>query len=502
VRRPLGNGQITQLAFDPGLPALRNWAEAAAFWNTLLQPAILVNTPLGQQTNVDNLQEQFLAGALTALPTVSQPPIDAFFLALIVYTILIGPVLALGLRRIDRQAWSWLLVPVLAIGCGALLLAIAINLRADSRVITQVSLVEYLGAGQARARTFVGILAPQAQTLSASLPAGALSRPLNTINGIYGPISGVSGPLLQDTDRIPISVEAWKLLGVVAERQIELSGIDAEINLDEQGAQVKLRNGTGQPLRDVVAVYGEQVVSLGNLRPDEEASGRWPPNLGSVSPGTALSTIIFSDALAAAKLPGQAAERRLQARTAMINAAVVRGTTATDVGPLMLAWMDTSPLDVLVEASGAARQSLSLLVIHPQITSSGPLSLPQGWLRADAAASQRTTCFSSAGAGIAASPAPATIMLRLPDDLTPLRASAITLNLDSARPWPNAGVTTELYNWAQATWVAQSFDGPGDLKVPSPESYLSQGRLLVRLSGSLAQAECLYIHAKLQGSMP
>lgn len=502
VTRPVGRGRVTQLAFDPGLPALRAWAAAPTFWGAVLQPAIQVRTPFGIQSNVDRLQEQTLAGALTALPVVGQPPVDIFFLILVIYTILIGPVLALLLRRLDRQAWSWLLVPVIALSSGALLMTVALNLRADSRVITQVSLIEDLGGGQARARTYVGILAPQDQRLSASLPPGALTRPVPTINGIYGAIGGVRGTLLQESERIPISIDAWKQQGLVAEQLIDLTGISAELQLDAQGAQALVRNETDQRLFDVIAVYGEQVVRLGDIRPGEEVSRRWPPVMDIAPPGTAISAIVMQDAIAEARLPGRAIERRVQARAAMIDAAVIRSDTTADPGPFIMAWLESSPLDVTIDAQSAARQSLTLLVTRPHIRGSGPVDMPDDWLRVDAALSQRNICFGSQGAGIAASPAPATIALQLPPDLTPLTASALTLTMESANTWPNAGVTTELYDWSRQAWVAQSFDGPGALKIDQPAPYLAQGRLMIRLGGAIDRAGCLYIHTSLQGSLP
>ncbi|MEI7768750.1 MAG: DUF4350 domain-containing protein [Chloroflexales bacterium] len=498
VTKSLGNGLVTQLAFDPGLPNLRSWAAAPIFWDKFLQPARMIESPLGLQTNADSLQEQILSGALSALPTIAQPPVDWLFLVLIIYTVLIGPVLALGLRRIDRQAWSWLMVPTVAIGFGALLFTLAVNLRAESRVITQISIVEYLGSGQARARTFVGMLAPQDQTLAASLPAGALVRPVRGASGIYGNVEGVGGPITQEGTSLPIHLRAWRLQGLLANATLPLSGIEAEIGLGQDGAMVRVRNTSTQRLYDVVAVYGDQVLQLGDVRPTEEASELWPPNIKVDGQSNSISSLVFSDV----STPGQAAERRVQVRRAMIDAVVTRGLSDVDPGPLVMAWMNQSPLDVAVEVGGAARQSQTLLIIRPHVRGSGTVGLPNGWLRVDPVASRRSICAADAGFGVSAGPTPVTIMLRLPTDLTPLRANALSLNLDSTKKWPSAGVTTELYNWEQGVWVRQSFDGPGELKVADPAPYLSQGRLQLRLSGQIEQARCLMISAKLQGTMP
>ncbi len=501
VKKPLGNGQITQLAFDPGLPAMRNWVAAPSFWDKLLRPAIMIGTPLGMQTNTDSIQEQILVGALSALPTVAQPPVDVFFLILIIYTIVIGPILALGLRRIDRQAWSWLMVPTIAVGFGALLFSLAINQRADSRVITQVSIVNYLGEGQARTRTFVGVLAPQDQTLTASLNPGALARPVRGAGGIYGTVEGVGGPITQESANTPIHVSAWRLQGLLAEQVVTMERINAEIVLDKDGTLLKVENTSDQQLRDVVAVYADHVVRLGNIQSKEEASARWPPAIVVDSQSNSISSLVLSD-VSVPLQAGQAADRRDQVLRAMIDSAVARGPSNTDPGPLVLAWMEKSPLDVTIDAKGATHQSQTLLVIHPHLRGSGLVSLPNGWLRADPVASQRSICASGTGVGIDARPAPATITLRLPPDLSLLRADALTINLSSTNTWPNAGITTELYDWEKRAWVAQSFDGPGDLKVASPAPYLVQGQLRLRLSGPIERAGCLSINAKLQGTLP
>jgi hypothetical protein len=479
---------------------MRNWAAAAGFWNALLQPSFLASTPFGAQTSADYTQEQILAGTLTALPAIKQPPVDLLFLILALYTFLIGPLLALGLRRIDRQAWSWLIVPVAAIGFGLLFLTFALTMRANDQVITQVSLVEDVGSGQARVRTFVGALASQPQSFLASVPAGALARPIRETSGLYGSISGVRGDLAQESENLALKIDAWQLQGLVIEQQVALPSLEATITLDAQGERIDVKNTTGQRLRDVVAAYDERVLRLGDMEPDELLSGHWAPTQD--ASGASLSSLVFADAVAEANRPGQVPNRLIQVQQALISAAVNRGTSSSDIGPLVLAWIDRSPFDVAVAAPNAAQQSLTLLVTHAKVKASGSLMLNAGWLRADPALSQRSVCQSVAGVGLVASPAPVGITLRLPDDLTLMRASAITLTLDSSNTWPNSGISTEAYNWGQGAWVAQSFDGPGELKIADAAPYLREGRLMLRLSGPIERAGCISVSARLQGDMP
>jgi hypothetical protein len=104
--------------------------------------------------------------------------------------------------------------------------------------------------------------------------------------------------------------------------------------------------------------------------------------------------------------------------------------------------------------------------------------------------------------GLAASPAPLTITLSLPQGLAGLRASDVSIDLDSERQWPNAGVTTELYRWDEQRWVEVSFDGPGTLVVPQAEPYVQDGRLSLRLGGRIDEAGCVFPDVRLRGELP
>lgn len=503
VTRRVGQGAVTQLAFDPGLPALATWAGAPQFWNQLLRPPTLVSTPLGLQPRADVIQEQIIAGALTSLPAVSLPPANLLFAILAAYAVLVGPGLALLLRRYDRQAWAWAAVPAMALATGALAFGLAFTLRADQRVINQLSLVEAVDAGQARARTYLAALSPQTQTLAAELGLPALVRPVRGASGAYGTVGGSRGDIVQETSGVGLNIDAWQLQGVLAESQLPLAGFSAELVAGPDGPRVELRNESDQPLRGVVAVYGERVAFLGDLRPGERLTAVWPGEpLGETPRGTPISYLVLGEALDAGREAGQAPDRRVLAQEALINAAVARGSAGFDDGPMVLGWMERSPLDFAVEADGAALQETTLLVLRPTIGGSGPVSLPEGWLRPDLAALGGAPCNSELGAGIPTASPPITVPMRLPDGLNALRAETLKLTLVSAGRWPNVGVTTELYDWDQGQWVEQEFDGPGDLELAAAGPYLRGGELLLRLDGPTGPAQCLYVSAEVQGALP
>lgn len=501
--RAVGGGLVTQLAFDPGLPALQGWQAAPRLWEALLRPARQIRTPLGLTARVDALQEQTIGGALSALPPVQLPPAGVIFGVLAIYAVLIGPGLALLLRRYDRQGWAWAAVPGAALLTAGLVFGLATALRPDQRIISQLSLIEQIGGGQARARTYVGLLAPQDQSLPVAVPPEALARPLAGASGLYGPIRGVRGDVAQASDSLDATLEAWQLQGLMVEQQLPLADVRAELSVDAQGPQLSLSNQGDQTLRAVVAAMGEQVLYLGDLRPGERRTARWPAApAGGVPLGTPLSALALRDLIGDEDGPGQARERSLQAREALVNAAVLRSDREADPGPIVLAWLERSPMAVTPQAPEAARQELTLLAIRPALGGSGPATLPAGWLRPDLGPAGPGPCFGEPGVGLMASQSAVTATLALPPGLAALRAEGLTLSVDSGGDWPSAGVTTSLYDWGQGEWVEQEFDGPGDLEVAAAGPFLQAGQLLLRFEGRINEAQCLFISATVRGSLP
>lgn len=502
VQRPLGVGMVTQLAFDPGAPELAGWEAAPRFWDQLLRSPILASFPLGSLPGIDPYQEGVLAGALSATPTVNLPPDGVIFGILAIYAVLVGPGLALLLRRFDAQALMWLATPALVLVTGAAVFGLAFALRADQRVVHQLSLVEVIGDDQARARTITGVLTPRQQAFEAALEAGGLARPVRSTTGQYGGVIGVGGDLAQDGESLAFDVAPWQLQGLLVERQLALPGITARLTLQDGQLAVEVDNPGPWTLRDVVAAYGEYLARLGDVAPGTRAAQVWPATgAPGARRGTPISYLVLRDDLEAGRGPGQAPDRAVLVREALINAATTRGV-ASDEGPVVLAWLERSPLPVRVEAPGAAWRETSLLVLRPLFEGSGPVTLPPGWMRPDLAANGQIACAGDQGAGIAVTAEPLTVLLRLPPGMGRFRAEELTLTLDSTGRWPNAGLTTVLFDWTARRWVEQDFDGPGDLRVANPAAYLRDGQLLVRFYGRITEARCLYIDANLQGVLP
>ncbi len=504
VQRELGLGVITQLAFAPGLPALNSWSDAPVFWDRLLQPAPVLRSTPGVEPNFDRASEQVLTAALSNLPASNLPPAGVLFLLLVGYTILIGPVVALMLRRADRQTLGWLLLPALALLTTVGSFGLAYTLRANQQIVSQISLIEQTSAMQARVRTVVGLLTPQDTTFAVQIAPEALVRPLRSVSGLFGPISGAQGDFTQQSGIFQVAVNRWQLEGFIAEQQVDFTDLEARIVLNGPDIQAEVHNTTDQTLHDVVVAYGEQLVRIGDILPGARQTARWP-DISAANPprsGTALSYLVLREALDAGRRPGGVTDRRVLVREALINAAVTRGAQVADEGPLLLAWLEQSPLAVNVVAPGAATAQTALFVTRPTLSGTGAIALPPGWLRPDFTRGENNTCSGREGTGISTQTDPITVTLQLPGDFATMQTTALTLTMQSERSWPNAGLTTELFDWTQQQWVDTNYDGPGTLPVAQPERYVQNGTVRLRLSGRIIETQCLFVRAQLAGTLP
>lgn len=502
--RAVGAGRVTQLAFDPGIAAVRDWPGAPALWDRLLVPP-RIYTALGADMNADGVQAQILSGALANLPPINLPNATPLFALLAAYAVLIGPGLALLLRRLDRQALGWIVLPALALGFTSITVGFAIASRADQRLASEVTLVEQLDATTARARASLGILTPIAERYSVAMGAGGAARPLSAGVAGFGAINGAAGDLGQDGEPLLLDVAPWELQGAQVEALVPLPALDAELTLGPDGIVATVRNTTGRPLRDVSVAYAGVAVALGDLAPGASASAPWPaPPAAGAEPAGAppLGVVVLGEALEAGRAPGSAPERRVLIQEALLTAVAAAGPEGEGLEPLVLAWLPESPLALGIDAPGLAAQQVGLLVGRPRIAGAGPASVPAGWMQIRQGDGRRPTCSGLPGRGLVASPAPLTLTLALPAAMADFRADSAVVELQSERDWPSAGITTELYNWQTGAWVELDFDGPGALALGDAAPYVQGGRLSLRLGGRIEEAGCVFAGATLRGELP
>jgi hypothetical protein len=315
-------------------------------------------------------------------------------------------------------------------------------------------------------------------------------------------------------------VERWRLQGFIAEQQLDIVAPVSQIILAPDGIQVRVHNTTDQFIQNAVVLSGGQGVVLGDIAPGQEVVARWPmPDASRGEPDLypqLLSALVYGSTSPPA--PGSPATMSSvsRARDALVQAALLRNSIAQPT-PLLLGWLDTSPLPVVVAAQGAAAQHTALLVATPELTGSGSLTLPPDWLQMHTSgASGSAFCSSEGQNALSLQTAPMTVTLRAPASLAEMHftdlafdAGAVPFIARDVFTTTTTGnaVSIELFDWQQAQWVDSAAtdlpaasDTAGRLIVPNAAPYVQRGVLVLSLRAQ--RSGCVPFSAYLRGELP
>lgn len=515
----LGRGVITALSLPLAHPALASWSQFAQLWQALLRP--VSELPPGfapENVTFDGFTEGNLASTLTSLPALEFPPLALLGGLLLAYIVIVGPLTYLVLRRLDRQMLGWVVVPVLTLVFAGLTYGLGYTQRGGDLVLNQVTLIEPLeGAdGRARVRSFVGVFSPErrAYTLQAEL-LGASGEPLLRPISVQGPWdtsgSSMGGVYVQDgrSEARNFEIAQWSMRALASDTITPASSVKAQLRIEGQKLSGTVQNDSTMLLRDVALVQGNWVARLGDIPAGETRSGaltrRQQGQMGMGGSSVPVSYAIYGEEMDnQSKMGGQPLPPELQLRVRLLDALYNYGPSTHSGQPLMVAWADSAGLALRTGEQRADEQQVAIVATTPSIEMVGAsIDLPQGWFSPRFEGNQVNACFGGQGAGLTLGTEPGVMQLSLPRDLYGVQASALTLLGSSDGPW-SEDIRLELYNWAEGSWVEQS-TVRRTLEVADASSFLgTHGKLRIRLSatGPLMNTGCVYVDAKLKGTMP
>ncbi len=484
VQRMYGAGLVTQLAFSPTHPTLRAWDGAPALWAGLLQPARLYAGRTGLEADADTIQLPLIAQAAADLPASALPRSSPVFGLLVAYLLCVGPVLAVLLRRLDRQPLTWQLVPALAMLTGAGATSLAMQLRADQRIVSHATLLEATSPTTARSRTATLLLAPQATQFELHQSPDTLLRPLDA--GQFGSVmfDSVGDDLAQQRDTQSLTVARWQAQGVLAEQPSELSLPHAAIILDPQGVRVELDNVSDSALRELQINYGTQHATLASLPAGAQAT---VPLVSSV-----LEPLLPASSAGIAAL-GQAA------------APPEHVPLLPPVPRLVAVWTEaTAPLTVAADA--AAIQYRSLLSMPVELRAQGQVQVPEAWFVPDLSLSAGgVPCTIGGQGGLLPQTDTLTLTMRLPDALAALDPVSLRVSFQSSGVAALDRARVRLYDWQQHRLQAEAHPVlPPTIsqQVAAPQRVVQHGRVVFVFSGAITDLGCVRPMLALQGVLP
>jgi len=480
--RPVGAGLVHFLAFDAGLnPFTTRQEDQIRLWSLLIDE----HTPGSQGLTIS---DRYAAqNAVSAIPGIEPPSILQIGGFLLLYTLLVGPVNYLILRRIDRRELAWATIPV---------------------VVVIFTLLAYFTGFQARGRT------PTLHCLAAVyVPTDSDSGRANQLVAIFSPLRTRYDLALQDAAARPIPGEsfydqahppsltviqgatAWTVddlrLDVGALESLLVEGYSAippvesglEFSIDAAGRlriEGQITNGPS-PLADAVLITGQAVQQIGDL-----ASGGTvtvnayldaSPSSGEQLPERIMGTVSYWD------------DVELYRRYQLLQS-LFPYRSELEKGVYLLGWRDTAPLAVDIANREARGVSSSLYIYQLPVTeaaSSGARTIPESLFTARV---EETGEAVLEGDPLTIPPgSPVVLRFSVWPEVMVEQVDRLTLRLQettyyglggAGRPVPQ----TSFWNWDSQRWVAQPVDW-GLNVIPSPASYVhSQGSIRVQIGTS------------------
>jgi hypothetical protein len=273
ARRAYGGGTVDFLAFDAGLNPFARWDDNGRLWESIVE----VGGAGARRFSVQNGHSA--REAINTIPGLELPSTLQILGFMLAYTILIGPVNYVVLRRLDRRELAWLTIPVLILTFSGCAYVTGFQIRGGRPIVHQLAVVTVPeGTTTGRVSEVVGLFSPRRTTydvwvtgsgvreISDAYYGGPVRQPLVVVEEAGG--STLTG----------LRVDVGGIQPFMAEGYAEMPAVTADLQLSigETGTlQVEgtLRNG-GVRLENAVLIVGNHEQRLGDLEAGEEAKVR------------------------------------------------------------------------------------------------------------------------------------------------------------------------------------------------------------------------------------
>lgn len=451
ARRRFGAGTVDLLAWDAGLNPFQEWESNLELWRSILEtrtggPSFLRIGDYGSAQR-----------AIFAVPGLAAPSVCQILGFLLVYTLLIGPVNYLVLRRLDRRELAWLTIPALVIGFTACAYVTGFQVRGRAPVLHRLA-VAYTpqGSGTGHVVQPSALFSPRRAIYTMQTQDAGL-RPLSTDNlytfsgsrpepsSLYVSHTGDTWQLLD------LRVDIGDIASFVTEGYVELEPPQAELDVQigEEGTfqlSGTVSNGS-LPLENAVLLVGRDQYDLGDLPAGHVTSEIPTP--------TSQAHLLDPDSWGFA--PWGWSPEETHRRGALVEAFFPNNQYSLPAGVYLVGWSEQSPLSATLEDRRATTHDLTLHVFELPATTSMPSSqvvVPESLFTreveetsGDSDLSDNDTIFLSPGGHV---------VLRF--SIWPWarieEVTRLTVRLDNPAGQQSAkpSFTTELWNWSAEEW--------------------------------------------------
>ena len=495
VTRRSGYGQVTFLALDPSFEPLRGWPGLDGMFRNLLAGASERPSWAGGVRNWYSARD-----AVNAMPGLDFPSALQVCGFLSIYLVAVGPVNYLVLKRLKRRELAWVTIPaiVLVFSVGAYLTGN--QLRGVQAVLHRLAIVQvWPDSDFARVDETVGLFSPRRSDYDLVFNENFLARPM-PVDGFGGSGANYTVEQADQTQISDVRMEVGGLEPFVTQGQVPAPAFESDLALDVTRSAVALRgtvtNRSSLALTDVVLLGPGGVERLGEFAPGEtlnvnlalQNSRAAPAAANTILPASAAGTTFsqpyyppsiydttIDDILGSS---GYFNDREQYRRYSLLSSIIDSyGGAVRGGGVYLVGWSDRSPTSMQVLGRGFSAVDTALYFVNLRPTlddNSAEITIPPGlmtWLSISAPQTSSASPYDMylyQGNEYVLRFAPSQL-------LSFSGVNALTLHLTSYGSTGQAGVSVELWDFSESTWVAQPTLQWGDNTINRPERHVGPG---------------------------
>ncbi|NOU76082.1 hypothetical protein GC098_32835 [Paenibacillus sp. LMG 31458] len=280
ARGAYGSGFVTYVAYDLSLNPLASWNGNARLWEQMLSgPLESANAFNLNQMRYGNDPYYELDRALEYFPSLQPPKLPILAIVLLIYAIVVGPLLYMILRRLDRREWAWFVIPVAAIATSIGIFQFGASNRGSTMAQT-FNTITLNGSGSGIKQSTLSVFLPKGGSMELKFPGKAAVSPF---------MQGEVYPSLQLHDRSELMIRQEQETAIVGlqdipyssiskltmdeEQPVQLGTLDYSISeLSAKGAKGQITNNTKKDLTDVAVLVNQSFVKIGSVKAGASAS--------------------------------------------------------------------------------------------------------------------------------------------------------------------------------------------------------------------------------------
>jgi hypothetical protein len=278
-----GRGELVTLLFSPELEPFLSWTNRPWFWARMADfpPELFVRqTDSAVYPVYGGYSLDSLFGAMIDSRQVRKLPVGWLLALLLTYLMVIGPLDYWGLKKINRQMWTWLTFPAYVGLFSVLIYFIGYKLRAGEIEYNELHVVDVIPGGDLsvkappgqadwRGSTYASLYSPAnaRYPLASEIPIASLR---GEFAGGYGPGDEVGRTSIEQQTvgfRAEVSVPVWTSRLFVGQWwQRGDSPLRLRVTGSGRRYEVELENRTDTAIRPVRLVIGDRVFDLGEIQ--------------------------------------------------------------------------------------------------------------------------------------------------------------------------------------------------------------------------------------------